>query len=179
MFKYVANISDLAHHIAKCYCMNFKIAVDATLGNGYDTDYLSSKFNQVYSFDIQKNTIDNYKLKAIDNVVLINDSHEYLDKYILNKVDFIIYNLGFLPGGDKSITTRSSSTIKSLHSALQILASGGIVCICIYSGHSEGREEKSAIEELVCNLEKSEYGVMRHTIMNRISAPELVVIEKR
>jgi hypothetical protein len=179
MFRYVANISDLAHHIANCFCTNFMIAVDATLGNGYDTDYLSSKFNQVYSFDIQKNTIDNYKLKAIDNVVLINDSHEHLDKYILNKVDFIIYNLGFLPGGDKSITTKSDSTIKSLHSALRILVSGGIICICVYSGHLEGREEKSAIEEFVCNLEKSEYGVMRHTIMNRTTAPELIVIEKR
>ncbi|WP_242835124.1 hypothetical protein [Clostridium sartagoforme] len=54
MYKYVGNISDLSHHIIESFITNKRIAIDATLGNGHDTDFLSNIFQYVYSFDIQK-----------------------------------------------------------------------------------------------------------------------------
>ena len=103
MFKYVGNISDLSHYIIRDFVENKSVAIDGTLGNGYDTDFLSSLFNKVYSFDIQKEACENYKNKNKENVRIINDSHHLLNKYIDEKVDCIMYNLGFLPGGNKDI----------------------------------------------------------------------------
>ena len=69
MFRYVSDVNELSHHIIKNFCYKFNVAVDATLGNGYDTDFLSEHFSKVYSFDIQKCAIKSYENKNINNVV--------------------------------------------------------------------------------------------------------------
>ena len=50
MFKYVSDVSLLSHNIIKEYITTKDIAVDATLGNGYDCDFLSNNFKKVYAF---------------------------------------------------------------------------------------------------------------------------------
>ncbi|NEU05070.1 MULTISPECIES: class I SAM-dependent methyltransferase [Clostridium] len=180
MFEYVSDVSMLSQHIIKNFTKNKNVAIDGTLGNGYDTDFLSENFNKVYSFDIQKIAVDNYKKRNNNKVELINDSHSKLEKYIKENVDAIMYNLGFLPGGDKSITTMVESTIKSIESGLELLNSGGIVSIAIYVGHDEGKKEEMAIMKYVKNLDKKLYGVMLHEVLNRSeSAPKLLIIEKK
>ena len=178
MFNYVGDISNIAQHIIKKYLNNFDAAVDATLGNGYDTDFLCNNFKKVFSFDIQNGPIENYKVKNRDNVTLVNSSHENLKAFINCKIDCIMYNLGFLPGGDKSITTEATSTILSIKEALTLLSPGGIISIAIYTGHEEGKIEEVAILEFVKNLPKREYGVMIHLFINRTNSPMLVIIEK-
>lgn len=180
MFKYLGNISDLSHHIIASYLENKNIAIDATLGNGYDTDFLCEKFDKVYSFDIQKEPCDNYSLQEKDNVILINDSHHNFLEYVDEKVDCIMYNLGFLPGGNKEITTLHKTSLESIKCGLKILKSGGIMTICIYRGHNEGKLEESCILSFLKDLNKTEYGVMLHSYLNRdIKAPMLAVIEKK
>lgn len=179
MFKYVGDISKIAQSIIISYSASFNTAVDATLGNGYDTDFLSRNFKKVYSFDIQESAIKNYESKKKDNTVLIVDSHENFKTYINEKVDCIMYNLGFLPGSDKHITTTVESTVKSIKEGLELLNLGGLMTIAIYIGHEEGKREKDAIMNLLTNLSKKQYGVMLHSFLNRnSSAPLLAVIEK-
>ncbi|WP_123053803.1 class I SAM-dependent methyltransferase [Clostridium sp. JN-1] len=179
MYKYVTNVSAISHYIIKNFCRKFNTAVDATLGNGHDCDFLSENFNHVYAFDIQSCAVDSYKSKCRNNVTVINDSHENFKNYIHNEVDCIIYNLGFLPGGDKSIVTRENSTIKSLKVALDILKCGGIICICAYPGHSEGLKEAKAVTNFVKDIPKNNYGVLIHSFANRENNPPfLISIEK-
>lgn len=180
MFRYVSDVNEISHYIIKNFTCNFNIAVDATLGNGYDTDFLSNNFLKVYSFDIQQCAIKAYDNKNINNVILINDSHENFIKYINEKVDCIMYNLGFLPGGDKNITTKCESTLMSLESSLNIIDKGGLITIALYRGHEEGKKEENAVINFVQNLPKEKYGVMLHSFINRNnSAPFLIVIEKK
>lgn len=181
MFKYVADISELTHYITKRFVENKKIAVDGTLGNGHDTDFLAKLFEKVYTFDIQEVACRNYKDKNINNVVVINDSHHLFKKYIKeDEVDCIMYNLGFLPGGNKSITTMHETSLESIKEGLDLLSHGGIMTICIYRGHNEGKEEESCILKYLETLPKSQYGVMLHTFLNRDNnSPILVVIEKK
>ena len=73
MFKYVGNISDLSHYIIKDFVENKNVAIDGTLGNGFDTDFLASLFHKVYSFDIQKEACENYIKNNKENVNIIND----------------------------------------------------------------------------------------------------------
>lgn len=180
MFKYVGDISEISHHIINNFLENKNIAIDGTLGNGYDTDFLADKFNKVYAFDVQNVACENYKNKKKENVNVINDSHHKFKEYINENVDCIMYNLGFLPGGDKNVTTMHETSLQSIKDGLEILNSGGLMTICIYRGHNEGKKEESCILDYVINLPKNKYGVMEHSFLNRSEvAPRLVVIEKK
>lgn len=180
MFKYVGNISDLSHYIIKEFIVNKGVAIDGTLGNGYDTDFLSSMFDKVYAFDIQEETCNNYKDNEKVNVNIINDSHHLFKLYISEPADCIMYNLGFLPGGNKEITTLHETSLESIKSGLDLLNSGGIMTICIYRGHNEGKIEETCILEYLKTLPKNRYGVMLHSYLNRQDiSPLLVVIEKK
>lgn len=180
MFKYVADISKLSHFIIKDFLENRAIGIDGTLGNGFDTDFLSENFQKVYSFEIQKKACDTYKEKNRDNVEVINDSHHLFNNYINEDVDCIMYNLGFLPGGDKGVTTMHTTSLQSIKMGLEMLKSGGIMTICIYKGHAEGKIEETYILSYLANLPKSKYGVMSHNYLNRAeTAPSLIVIEKK
>lgn len=180
MFKYVGDISTIYQNIINDFIEKKLIVIDATLGNGYDTDFLSKVFNKVYAFDVQKEAILNYKEKNIENVSLILDSHENFDKYIKENVDCIVYNLGYLPGSDKSITTKKESTLKSLESGLNLLKENGLMIIALYSGHEEGKKEKKAVLSYCENLSKKKFGVIYQQFLNRTNnPPSLVIIEKK
>lgn len=178
MYKYVNDISEIAHNIIKLHNDKCNVAVDATLGNGYDTDFLASVFKKVYSFDIQQSAVDNYLLKNKDNVVVIHDSHINLELYIKEKIDVFIYNLGYLPGSSKEVTTKCESTLSSIKIALKLLVPGGMLLAIMYPGHAEGKKENDAILEFAKKLSKKEFGIMLHTFINREKAPQLVIIEK-
>lgn len=180
MFKYVGDISKISHYIISEFLNDKNIAVDATLGNGYDTDFLSRNFNKVYSFEIQEEACENYSERKTDNVYIINDSHHLLKKYIDEPVDCIMYNLGFLPGGNKKITTRSETSYRSIIKGLELLNHGGLMTICLYRGHFEGKEEENTIMPYLKTLPKSKFGVMYHEFLNRSEeSPVLIVIEKK
>lgn len=180
MFKYINDISSLSHSIIERFVENCNVAVDCTLGNGHDTDFLSQKFQKVFAFDIQKEVTDFYREKKVDNVEVINDSHHRLDYYIEFGVDCIMYNLGFLPGGNKKITTKSDTSLISIKKAVPLLNKGGLITIGLYLGHNEGIKEKEVILKFVSTLPKNEYGVMLHKVINRSeTAPMLLVIERK
>lgn len=180
MFNYVSDISELSHYIIKNFLKTKNIAIDATLGNGHDTDFLSNEFSLVYSFDIQKIACDKYKAKAKSNTIIICDSHHKLNEYINSKVDCIMYNLGFLPGASKDITTLHETSLLSIKAGLNLLNDNGIMSICIYTGHDEGKKEKTCILKFLEDLPKNEFGVMIHKYLNRSkTAPMLVIIEKK
>ena len=118
--------------------------------------------------------------KNKENVNVINDSHHKFKEYIDEGVDCIMYNLGFLPGGDKSVTTMHETSLQSIKEGLQLLNNGGIMTICIYRGHNEGKKEESCILDYVVSLPKNKFGVMEHSFLNRSEvAPMLIVIEKK
>lgn len=183
MFKYVGDISDIAHNIIDTYVENKTVAIDGTLGNGHDTDFLRERFQRVYAFEIQREPWERYidKSKDLkDNVVVINDSHHKLKEYVKEKVNCIIYNLGYLPGGDKNITTIHDTSLISIKEGLELLEENGIMIICIYRGHNEGAIEETCILSYLENLDKNKYGVMVTRYLNRNKkAPILVVVEKK
>jgi len=179
MYKYVGDISEIAHNILNTYVKEKNVAVDCTLGNGFDCDFLSETFNKVYAFDIQQIAIDRYSKKEKENVTLICDSHHKIDQYICEEIDVVMFNLGFLPGGDRTITTKSETTLSCINEALKLLKSGGLMTIAVYIGHDEGKKESDILLSHLSLLPKNDFGVMVHTYLNRSrNAPYLIVIEK-
>lgn len=143
---------------------NKDIAIDCTLGNGHDSLFLSSLFNEVHSIDIQPLAIKRSKerLKDTSNTYLYLLDHKDIDLLNINNVDLILYNLGFLPGSDKKVTTNYLSTLTSLKKALSLINDEGVIIIASYIRHPNGKEEYNSIinylnqEELNYNLYKSE-----------------------
>ena len=164
MFKYVSDVSILSHNIIKEYVKNKNVAIDATLGNGYDCDFLSSCFKKVYAFEIQKEACEKY-IDKNNNVIIINESHHKIDKFINEEVDCVCYNLGYLPGGNKEITTLAETSLKSIQLSLNLLSKNGIISIAIYRGHNEGMEEKNCIIKYLKTLPKNSFGVMIHELV--------------
>lgn len=180
MFNYLGNITDLSHHIIEGYAREKKVAIDATLGNGGDCDFLCENFERVYAFEIQETAVEQYKLKEKKNVTIIHDSHSKMRDYIKEEVDIIIFNLGFLPGGDKNITTKVDSTMDAIKQSLNLLKNGAMLLIAVYVGHEEGAKESEELLAYLSQLPKALYGVMLHKVINRSeSSPYLLVIEKK
>jgi SAM-dependent methyltransferase len=168
------------------------IAVDATVGNGHDTLYLAKrvgKTGHVFGFDIQAEAIENTanRLKEHDSfeqVTLFQASHDELikkiPKYYHGKITGAIFNLGYLPGGDKRIVTKPDSTIRAVDQLLQIMAPEGIIVLVIYHGHPEGAIERDVLLEYVQTLDQQKAHVLRYEFINQINNPPFIVaIEKR
>lgn len=157
------------------------IVVDATCGNGNDTLTLSRLAKEVYAFDIQPDAIKSTKKSLnknnINNVKLINDSHENLDKYLDNyegKISLITFNLGYLPGGNKSIITNHNSTMTAIEKGLNLLNKKGIILVTCYP-HEEGKKES---KEIITYLDNNKINYKIYANTNNKNAPFLIEIKK-
>lgn len=186
---------DLAHHYWGAALQAGDTVIDATCGNGHDTLALAQRVIPeegnpcplVHAIDIQQEAIEScrallekeLKPKQLAAVVYHHCSHEQLAVDVADgSVAAVVYNLGYLPGGDKSRTTVTTSTLKSLEAALVLIKPGGIICVTCYPGHLAGAEEEKAVLSWSAHLDKKEYSCCHHTWTNRKSAPSLLLIQK-
>jgi hypothetical protein len=160
----------LAHHYWKTHLKPNDVAWDMTCGNGHDTLALHSLGATIYGFDIQETAIKN-TLEKVPTATLFLRSHDDLPP--LPTPRLIVYNLGYLPGSDKSITTNTSTTLRSLDLAIQTLAPDGALSITCYPGHPEGAREEKAILEWAKTLPKQ---VCYHQWITREKSPSLLLI---
>lgn len=177
----LSRTTELAKAICEKYAGKEKIAVDATCGNGHDTVWLAERFGRVYAFDIQEKAAEAtrqlVKSRDFQNVKVINDSHEKMAEYVHEKVKLVMFNLGYLPGGDKEIVTETASTLKAIEAALSLLEKDGLVCITMYPGHPQGAREKAALIRMAAGLDKSQYHCVRTDMVNQSEgAPEILFI---
>jgi len=168
------------------------VAVDATAGNGHDTAFLANLVGEhgtVYSFDIQAKAIEATKTRLQNNhleeqVKLIQDGHENFITHLSNShyenIDGAIFNLGYLPGSDKSIATSSSTTIEAIKQLLKHLKKEAIIVLVIYHGHEEGKREKNHLLPFVSSLSQEDFHVMEYRFINQQNDPPFIIaIEKR
>ena len=181
-YKEVVNTIKISRDIISRNIKEGSICVDCTVGNGNDTLLLAhivGDTGKVYGFDIQKIAIEITSQKLRDknltgNTTLIEDSHENILDYIKEPVDLFIYNLGYLPKGDKSIKTNEISTIKSLRASLKLLKDNGIILITCYTGHDGGMLEKNAIEAFLVKLDQGEFNVLKYDFLNQKNYPPIL-----
>ncbi|WP_438311654.1 class I SAM-dependent methyltransferase [Sporosarcina sp. FA9] len=163
-----------------------EIVIDATAGNGNDTEFLAEHVGEnghVFAFDIQQQALDSTynRLSSLnERVTLILDSHANVQKYITGEVGGAMFNLGYLPyGEDLSIITEPDSTIKAVERILGMLKVGGIVTITVYDGHIGGDIERDALLDFVKNLHQRDVHVIRYELINqRKNPPFLIALEK-
>ncbi len=179
------NPSDICEFYINKILQEGDCAVDATAGNGHDTLKLSNAVGldgKVYAFDIQQQAIDSAKGQPyeFDNVEFITDSHSRMDEYVSSPPKLVIFNLGYLPGGDHSLATRSDTTTEAIEKAKELICQGGVIILVIYSGGDTGFDEKESVRNFVKNINHKKFNTLYFDYINRPNNPPSVcVIQKK
>ncbi|KAL2897179.1 putative rRNA methylase YtqB [Bienertia sinuspersici] len=91
----------------------------------------------------------------------------------------VAFNLGYLPGGDKGIITKSATTLLALEAAKELLLPGGIISVVAYIGHPGGREEYEIVRAFASELPAESWVCSHIQMLNKPLAPILVFLFKR
>lgn len=183
MKKY--QITEWCHHFVKEHVKEGDCCIDATAGNGNDTLFLCQlvgETGKVFAFDIQETAVANTKKRleehyAANRAEVLLESHTNMAKYAAdNSVSCIMFNFGYLPGGDHNLATKKDSSIAAIHEGLRLLKKGGMMSLCIYSGGDSGFEERDAILEELKHLDGKKYLVIVSEYYNRPNHPPIPVM---
>lgn len=185
-----ANHLSFAHECWSQQVAPGDLVIDATCGNGHDTLFLAKialtkDSGTLFSLDIQPEAIESAKgllndgldASLMERVRFVLGSHETFPQEIVpGTIQLIVYNLGYLPGGDKAKTTMTDSTLKSIRHAQLLVKKGGMISITCYPGHEEGKKEEEAIIDMCSQLNPRQWTCCHHRWINRKSAPSLLII---
>lgn len=188
MTNLITKTTELAMSVTLAYVAPGDTVVDATCGTGQDTATLARAVGsegRVYAFDIQEaaHTLTEARLRSggLTNVRQIRQSFVSMRGHITEEnVAAVVFNLGYLPGGDHNITTTADTTLQGLESALGIVRPGGIVTVVMYDGHGKGAEEKRAVLKWAEGLDQRAYHVAYVSLLNQKNhPPEILWITKK
>lgn len=178
-----------AHELVRKELSPGDSVIDATVGNGLDTLFLAQQVypdGKVFGFDIQQAAIDATTIRLqktpyMNCLSLILANHANLESVIHleyhGKIKACMFNLGFLPKGDKTIITETESTLRALNSAIKLLSPHGIISIMAYPGHEGGNLETDAVESWCKELNNSCFSLT--TVLSdtpKPTAPRLWVV---
>ena len=164
------------------------VCVDFTMGNGYDTEFLSRTVGEsghVYAFDIQAQAVESTakhleEVGCPKNYTLIHDSHHNVKSYVKEPIKAGMFNLGYLPrSGRKEVTTMRKTTMPAVEAALSLLADDGILMVAVYPGHEEGRLEGEMLERYFATLDRRHICVSCFKIVNSPTSPYFYFAETR
>ncbi|QRG65409.1 tRNA (mnm(5)s(2)U34)-methyltransferase [Brevibacillus choshinensis] len=181
------NVLEVARKLIKERVQAGETVIDATMGNGNDTLFLAQLVQgagKVIAYDIQPLAMEKTRERleregVLEWVDMRLTSHEEIES-VMEPVGAIMFNLGYLPGGDKEITTQAASTIRAIEAGLKVLRPGGIMTVMIYWGHSAGEVEKEAVETFCQTISQLDFLVLKYQYVNQQNqAPFLLAIERR
>lgn len=187
--------TEVAHSVWGRIIQEGDALVDATCGNGYDTLAMvkmiadMSNTGRVYAMDIQQEALENTSSLLEESlnpdeakhVELFTICHSKMEEIIPKgaPVRLVAFNLGYLPGGDKTIITKSNTTLQALEASKRILIPGGLISTLVYIGHPGGREEFETVEAFASGLSVEDWICCKLQMLNRPLAPVLVFIWKK
>lgn len=183
-------LTEKVHQLLTEHLHDGDLAIDATAGNGHDTQFLAEQVGAagtVIAIDIQQSAIQatHAKLSAAqleDRATLYCADHATQLKDLAQaqpaSVAAIVFNLGYLPGSDKTIQTQSTTTERALDAAKALLRPKGLLCVTAYRGHPGGMDEAASVESWMHAQEASGCRLECHIPQSNNTPPILWVLEK-
>ncbi|NVN98915.1 MAG: class I SAM-dependent methyltransferase [Geobacteraceae bacterium] len=177
----------LAHYFFRERLKAGDRVVDATCGNGLDTLLLAELVGingRVWAFDVQADAIETTRALLAEKgyaewVTLVHGGHELMAETVDEEVMAVVFNLGYLPTGDREVKTSAATTVAALDAARSLLLPNGLILIAVYTGHDGGGDEWLAVKEWCERLNPHQFNVWQSRQLNRSErAPFLVVVEK-
>jgi len=183
-------LTEKVHQLLGEHLKEGDLAIDATAGNGHDTLFLAERVGasgHVIAIDIQKSAIESTRGKLIaagleDRVALFATDHAIQLKALIEakieSIDAIIFNLGYLPGSDKSVQTQPTNTHGALAAAIHLLRPEALLCVTAYRGHPGGVEEAKVVEGWMLTEKADGHTVECHEPPSSNTPPILWVLRK-
>ncbi len=186
------SLAETAHQLIIEQLKTGDAVIDATLGNGHDALFLAQTIGatgQLFGFDIQEAALNNSRERLQTqqiqtSVTLFQASHAEMLTLIPQqwhgKIQAIMFNLGYLPGADKTLITQAASTLQALAAATQLLAEQGVLTVMAYPGHAGGDQESEQLAAWCQQLNPQQFSsqiILSHH--DKPTAPRLFVIRKR
>ncbi len=180
--------TELARKLVAERVLDGATAVDATVGNGVDLVFLSGCVGpngRVIGFDLQPEAIERSRVRWSEAEVqcaleLHAVGHERMAEFVEGEIAAAMFNLGWLPGGDKSVVTRQETTVAALELVAARLRRGGVVTVVCYPGHEGGAAEAAQVSAWAEGLEQETFSAVRYGFLNQRNAPPfLVAVERR
>lgn len=178
--------TELLHLLLRPEISDGDFAIDATAGNGHDTCFLADAVGpsgRVLAIDIQQEAIESTRVRLereglLGRVELHLGSHSGIAEISGERVpSVIVFNLGYLPGGDHAVITRTGETLAAMEAAAEILRPGGILAVVCYPGHEGGDGEAVAVSKFLSSL--AGYRTARYGMVGtEKSAPFLLMTRK-
>ncbi len=179
--------TELLHTLLRDRIAPGDLVIDATAGNGHDTLFLAEAVGpsgKVIAIDVQEDAVSATRKRLADAGLL-----ERVRLHCASHVDLpeiagvatptaVVFNLGYLPGGDCSVITRTEDTLSAIAAALGILIPGGTLAAVCYPGHPGGDAEADAVKDFISSvtgLRTARYGMLG----TQTPAPFLLVSVKR
>lgn len=181
------DILPFAHELLRQHIQIGDTVLDGTAGNGWDTLFLAQCVGDsgcVFAFDVQTIALENTAKRLNEHqlqhrVQLILAGHERLDEFIKQPIAAALFNFGYLPQGDKTLTTQPETSVIAIDKALKQLKNKGLLLAVVYHGHETGKHEKTALLRFVSTLNHQHYKVAQYAWLNRPHCPPFVLaIEK-
>lgn len=176
------NTLQLAHKWMSEYVPQGGVCIDATAGRGFDTAFLCELVGcsgKVIAFDIQEEAVKSTQLLLEERGLqaeVYRESHTNMQHYASEQsIDGIMFNFGYLPGGDHQICTHKEESIAAIKAGLSLLKKHGVMALCIYHGGDTGFEEKNAIMEYLKTVDSKKYTVIVSEFYNRPNCPPIFV----
>ena len=184
--------TNLAMELTLKYIQEGDYVIDATCGNGHDTLILAQAVGSqgdVLALDIQREALDSSKALMAEHdmkqVCFAQANFADMKRYSAfafpdQRPSAVVFNLGYLPGGDKRITTTVEDSLRGIQSALELIKPDGIVTVVLYSGHEEGAKEKEVILEFAKLLPARDFHVVYASMHNQTkNPPEVLWLTKK
>ena len=197
MENIIRHTTEFAMHIVRAYVDPGDTVIDATCGNGNDTLALAKMDPaKLFAFDIQETAVrstaqlledSGYREALAEGRFVVTQlGHENLKDFCeehgceKGSVSAVVFNLGYLPGGSKEITTATGTTLTAVQNALKLLAPNGLVCVTMYSGHPEGKREKDALLFFAEGLDAGKWHTAFVNMPNqKHDPPEILLITRK
>ena len=179
------NAVSYVHNTLGAVLRDGDVAVDATVGNGWDTALMADLVGiggVIYGFDVQQVAIDVTRVR-IDGCRATVRLHLQGNESMSNAVDgvhhgnvkAVTFNLGYLPGGKKEVTTKTETTVTGLEQARSILASDGVITVVCYR-HAEGERELITVRDVLTSWPQDHYTVVEVNFVNQLGLPPVVFV---
>ena len=174
--KFPLNSLGLTHWFMAQHIRPGGVCVDATAGKGRDTLFLCQlvgESGRVLALDIQPDAVaQTTALLAAngcaDRAQVVLDCHSHLAAYAdPESVDGIMFNFGWLPGGDHTAFSQPDTSVAAIRAALDLLVPGGVMSLCIYHGRDNGTAERDAILAFLPTIDNRRFTVIRGDFVNR------------
>jgi methylase of polypeptide subunit release factors len=168
----------LNHALIQSLINKDDVVVDMTCGKGYDTEFLAKIAKHVYAFDIQIDALHQTKQRLVhlENITYVHDSFEHVSNYIQH-AKLYVFNLGYLPGGDKSVTTQKDITLHTLKALPSKVMNGSNIMLISYIGHDNGMQEYLGIKTYL--TDQIHYQMYETRALHHAYAPIMIWIHKK